>query len=91
RQVPCVLKKGQISFHCSSLVHGSYQNRSNMMRRAVILNVQDGDNRYRPFWHNGKQIHHYLDRHCRTLADSSPDYTDPAVFPVIWRNTSNVA
>ncbi|MEM6613793.1 MAG: phytanoyl-CoA dioxygenase family protein, partial [Cyanobacteria bacterium P01_C01_bin.72] len=34
RQVPIVLKKGKISFHCSSLVHGSYQNRSNMMRRA---------------------------------------------------------
>ena len=83
-QIPLVLKKGQISFHCSSLVHGSYQNRSNILRRAIVLNVQDGENRYRPFWNNGKQIHYYLDRLCRKQANGLPDYTDPVVFPVIW-------
>jgi len=83
-RIPIALKKGQISFHCSSLVHGSYQNRSNMMRRAVVLNVQDGNNRYRPFWNDGKQVHHYLDNLCRQQTNGFPDYTDPAVFPVIW-------
>ncbi len=83
-EIPIALKKGQISFHCSTLVHGSYQNRSNMLRRAIVLNVQDGDNRYRPFWNNGRQIHHYLDRFCRQQKNCFPDYTDPAIFPVIW-------
>ena len=88
-QIPIVLKKGQISFHCSFLVHGSYQNRSNMMRRAMVLNVQDGDNRYQPFWHNGKQINHYLDKLCRKQANGFPDYTDPRIFPVIWSDRND--
>ncbi|PSB08475.1 phytanoyl-CoA dioxygenase [Pleurocapsa sp. CCALA 161] len=88
-KIPIVLKEGQISFHCSSLVHGSYQNRSNMMRRVIVLNVQDGDNRYRPFWNNGKQIHHYLDSLCRKQANDLPDYTDLAIFPVIWSDLKN--
>ncbi|MEL6496735.1 MAG: phytanoyl-CoA dioxygenase family protein [Cyanobacteria bacterium J06623_7] len=83
-KVPIILKKGQISFHSSSLVHGSFQNRSNIMRRAVVLNVQDGENRHRPYWNNGKQINHFLDSLCRQQPDGLPDYTDPAIFPIIW-------
>lgn len=82
--IPIELKKGQISFHHSSLVHGSYQNQSNMMRRAVVLNVQDRENQHQTFWNNGKQIHHYLDSLCRKQANGLPDYSDPAIFPVIW-------
>ena len=83
-KIPIVLQKGQISFHCSSLVHGSYQNRSNIMRRAVVLNIQDAENRYQEFWNNGKQIHHYLDSLCSKQANGLPDYADPDIFPVIW-------
>lgn len=83
-KIPIVLKKGQISFHSSSLVHGSFQNRSNILRRAVVLNVQDGENRHQPFWNNDKQIHHFLDSLCCKQANGLPDYTDPAIFPVIW-------
>ncbi len=83
-KIPIELKKGQISFHHSSLVHGSYENRSQIMRRAVVINVQDGENRYQPFWNNGKQIHHFLDRLCRQQPNGLPDYSDPAIFPVIW-------
>lgn len=83
-KIPIVLQKGQISFHCSSLVHGSYQNRSNIMRRAVVLNIQDAENCYQEFWNNGKQIHHYLDSLCRKQANGLPDYADPDIFPVIW-------
>lgn len=83
-KIPIVLKKGQISFHSSTLVHGSYQNSSDMMRRAVVLNVQDGENRHQTFWNNGKQIHHYLDSLCCKQANGLPDYTDPAIFPVVW-------
>ena len=85
KPIPIVLKKGQISFHSSTLVHGSYQNQSNIMRRAVVLNVQDGDNRHQTFWNNGKQIHHYLDSLCRKQANGLPDYKDPAIFPIIWQ------
>ena len=84
RKIPFKLKKGQISFHHSSLVHGSYPNRSNMMRRAIVINLQDGENRYQPYYNQGKQIHHFLDSLCRQQANGFPDYTDPAVFPVIW-------
>ena len=82
-KIPIVLKKGQISFHSSSLVHGSFQNRSNMMRRVVVMNLQDADNRYQPYWNNGRQIHHYLDPLCRRT-NGLPDYSDPAVFPTVW-------
>ena len=82
-KIPMTLKKGQISFHSSSLVHGSFHNRSNILRRAVVYNVQDGENRYRSFWNNGKQVHHFLDSLCRQQANGLPDYTDPAIFPVI--------
>ena len=83
-RVPIQLKKGQISFHHSSIIHGSFQNLSNIMRRAVIVNLQDRENRYQNFWNNGKQIHHALDSFCRQQANGFPDYTDPHVFPVVW-------
>ena len=84
-KIPIQLKKGQISFHHSSLVHCSYENRSNIQRRVVALNLQDGENRYQLFWNNGKQIHHYVDSLCRKQANGLPDYTDPRVFPVVWQ------
>ena len=56
------------------------------MRRAVVLNIQDAENRHQEFWNNGKQINHYLDSLCRKQANGLPDYTDPDVFPVIWSN-----
>ena len=89
-KIPITLKKGQISFHSSSIVHGSFQNSSNILRRAVVYNVQDGENRYRTYWNNGKQIHHFLDSLCRKQANSRPDYTDSDVFPVIWSSKTEL-
>ena len=83
-KIPITLQKGQISFHGSSLVHGSFYNRSNMMRRVVVMNLQDADNRHQIYWNGDRQIHHYLDPLCRKQANGLPDYSDPAVFPVIW-------
>lgn len=41
--IPIELKAGQASFHHSMLVHGSYENRSSMPRRAAVVNVfRDG-------------------------------------------------
>ena len=84
KKIPIVLKKGQISFHDGHLVHGSYSNKSNSPRLAILVSLQDGDNRYQTFWNNGQQIHHFLDSLCRQQPDGLPDYSDPAIFPVLW-------
>jgi len=43
KPVPIELKQGECSFHHPLMVHGSYENRSNRTRRAIVLNVvRDG-------------------------------------------------
>lgn len=43
RPVPIELKQGECSFHHPLMVHGSYENRTEKSRRAVVLNVfRDG-------------------------------------------------
>ena len=43
KPIPIQLKKGECSFHHPLMVHGSYGNRSDNARRAVVLNVfRDG-------------------------------------------------
>jgi len=43
KPVPIELKKGECSFHHPLMVHGSYGNRSDNARRAVVINVfRDG-------------------------------------------------
>jgi ectoine hydroxylase-related dioxygenase (phytanoyl-CoA dioxygenase family) len=43
RPVPIELKQGECSFHHPLMVHGSYENRTEKLRRAVVLNVfRDG-------------------------------------------------
>jgi ectoine hydroxylase-related dioxygenase (phytanoyl-CoA dioxygenase family) len=43
RPVPIELKRGQCSFHHPLTVHGSYENRSDRLRRATLVNVfRDG-------------------------------------------------
>jgi ectoine hydroxylase-related dioxygenase (phytanoyl-CoA dioxygenase family) len=43
KPVPVELKRGQCSFHHPLMVHGSYENRSDLPRRATLLNVfRDG-------------------------------------------------
>lgn len=39
RPVPIELKKGEASFHHPLMVHGSYENRTDRPRRAIVLNV----------------------------------------------------
>lgn len=88
-EVPIIMEKGQISFHHSWTIHGSYPNYSNSVRLAFALYLQDYDNCYQPFWNNGEQIYHFLDRVCQKLPNGNPDYSDPAVFPVIWSEEDN--
>lgn len=43
RPVPIELKQGECSFHHPLMVHGSYENRTDTARRAVVINVfRDG-------------------------------------------------
>lgn len=84
-EVPMTMEKGQMSFHNTWSIHGSYPNRSDSYRLAMAVHMQDLENRYQRFWNSeGKQIHHYLDTLCRKLPNGDPDYTDPAIFPTLW-------
>ncbi len=83
-ELPMVMKKGQISFHHGWVIHGSYPNYSNFSRLALAIYLQDGDNHYRPFWNQGKEVNHFANNICRKLPNGYPDYSDPAIFPVVW-------
>lgn len=84
-KVSMALSKGQMSFHNALTLHASDVNRSDRPRVSLALHMQDGANRYRPF-HNekGEPWEVVNDRMCRKGTDGLPDYTDPAVCPVLW-------
>jgi ectoine hydroxylase-related dioxygenase (phytanoyl-CoA dioxygenase family) len=43
KPMPCEMRAGEASFHHPLMLHGSYENRSNRPRRAIVLNVvRDG-------------------------------------------------
>ena len=84
-KVPMTLKKGQVSFHNCWTIHGSYPNRSSQHRLALAVHLQDKDNHYRPYQNQqGQEIHIFDEQLCRTLPNGDPDFSDPAVFPVLW-------
>jgi ectoine hydroxylase-related dioxygenase (phytanoyl-CoA dioxygenase family) len=84
-KVPITLKKGQVSFHHCWTIHGSYPNRSDSFRLAMAVHLQDEANCYRPFRNpQGKEIHIFDEMLCRKLPNGNPDFSDPAVFPVLW-------
>jgi ectoine hydroxylase-related dioxygenase (phytanoyl-CoA dioxygenase family) len=84
-RIPMVLKKGQISFHHCWAIHGSYPNVSHTFRHAMAVHLQDGANHYQPFWNQkGDPIHIFDEMLCRKLPNGDPDFSDPAVFPVLW-------
>lgn len=84
-KIAMTLKKGQVSFHHRWTIHGSYPNYSNSFRLAMAVHLQDEANRYQPFWNQqGKQIHIFDEALCGKLPNGDPDFSDPAVFPVLW-------
>lgn len=84
-EVPMTMEKGQMSFHNTWTIHGSYPNPSDSYRLAMAVHMQNLENCYQTFWNaEGKQIHHYLDSLCRKLPNGHPDYSDPAIFPTLW-------
>lgn len=84
-KVPMTLKKGQVSFHHCWTIHGSYPNYSQSFRLALAVHLQDAANHYRPFWNKkGEPIHIIDESLCRKLQNENPDFSDPAVFPILW-------
>jgi hypothetical protein len=77
------IRKGQVSFHHAGVVHGSGINRGSFPRTSLAVHLQDERNRYRAF-HNERGLWVTPnDLMCRRGPDGLPDYTDPAVFPVL--------
>lgn len=83
--VPMTLKKGQVSFHHGWTLHASYPNTSGKPRLSLAVHLQDGDNQYREYRNAlGQEVHMFDEQLCRKLPNGNPDFSDPAVFPVIW-------
>lgn len=84
-KVPMTLEKGQMSFHHCWTIHGSYSNYSQSFRLALAVHLQDDANHYRPFWNKkGEEVHIFDEVLCQKLSNGEPDFSDPAVFPVLW-------
>lgn len=74
---PAILRRGQVSFHHCRTIHGSGPNRSAWPRRSLAIHLQPTDTRHRGGRHRNDDL-------CRQRDDGTPDYTDPALFPVLW-------
>ena len=81
---PILLKKGQISFHHLSLIHGSLQNNSQMMRQVIVMNLQDEKNASKPIGTITSKFTTVWIFCAAMQTNDFPDYTDPAIFPTIW-------
>lgn len=91
-EVPLELKRGQVSFHDCYTIHGSYANLSDAPRRSLSVHLQDGENRYRNLNFSSKEkpvFQHSHDLICRKQANGNPDYSDPEIFPTLYRATAN--
>lgn len=87
-KVSMALEKGQMSFHNALTLHASDVNLGDRPRVSLALHLQDGANRYRPFHNEMGELWEVVnDRMCRKGPDGMPDYTDPAICPVIWSET----
>jgi ectoine hydroxylase-related dioxygenase (phytanoyl-CoA dioxygenase family) len=85
--IPMVIPKGHMSFHHCRVYHGSGHNVSGRPRRAISLHLQDGDNRWRPYRRpDGSLLVYNHDAVVRKTGEGTPDYSDPAYCPVLWRS-----
>lgn len=80
--MPTTMKRGQVSFHHCRTVHGSGANRTSTPRRSIAIHLQPTSNRafVRP---DGTVADHANNALARQV-DGLPDYTDPALFPMLW-------
>jgi ectoine hydroxylase-related dioxygenase (phytanoyl-CoA dioxygenase family) len=83
--VPLLMDVGQVSFHHCRTIHGSRPNTSDRPRLALAVHMQDEANRYVPATDtSGRLLTHLNDFLCRKDRGGHPDYSDPAVCPVLW-------
>ena len=82
RPVTPSLRRGQVSFHHSRMVHGSGPNRGTAARRSLAIHLQTDDNRYRRH-PDGRPARHPNDDLVRT-AGGVPDYADTNICPRLW-------
>jgi ectoine hydroxylase-related dioxygenase (phytanoyl-CoA dioxygenase family) len=76
------MRRGQVSFHHCRTVHGSSANRGTAPRRSLAIHLQPLDNRRQP----GPT--HPNDTLVRAdPGTNKPDYTDPAIQPLLWPAT----
>jgi ectoine hydroxylase-related dioxygenase (phytanoyl-CoA dioxygenase family) len=79
------LERGQVSFHHCRTIHGSGPNHGSVPRVSLAVHLQDGANRWQEHRNEaGAPWELVNDRLARKGADGTPDYTDPAIFPVLW-------
>jgi hypothetical protein len=83
---PMELRKGEVSFHHMRAIHCSSSNRAPTPRLALAIHVQDAENTYRPFkTASGIRVVLPHDELCRKDTAGNPDYSDPQIFPTLWR------
>jgi hypothetical protein len=79
------LRRGEFSFHHCRTIHGSYPNRTDRPRIALAVHLQDDSNSYqsavRPAGHPTQLFNDLI---CRSTSSGVPDYSDEAVFPLLW-------
>ncbi|MDW3193270.1 MAG: phytanoyl-CoA dioxygenase family protein [Cytophagales bacterium] len=87
KEVPMLLKKGQVSFHNCHTIHASRSNLSSRDRIALAIHFQDATNKYQQvFKPNGDLIRIGYDYLCREDAAGNPDYRDPSIFPTLLKS-----
>ncbi len=80
-----LMQRGQVSFHNCRTLHGSHANLGPHARPALAVHLQPADNRHRlVILPDGRKLAHTNDVLCRSCDDGTPDYSDPAVFPLLW-------
>ncbi len=86
--IPMVIPRGHMSFHHCRIYHGSGHNISGRPRRAISLHLQDRDNQWRQYPRpDGSPLAYNHDAVVRRTSEGTPDYSDPAYCPVLWRSS----
>lgn len=84
------VRRGCISIHHARTLHSSGPNLSDSGRTALAIHAQPLANHYVP--PNGAAPRlHFNDVLCRRTVDGEPDYADPHVCPILWRDEAGAA
>jgi hypothetical protein len=82
-------RKGQVSFHCSSVIHATYPNVSDIFQHSVVFGLQAKENRFIPS--PLKRLNRSLvvslnDEIGPKLPDGTPDLKNDDFYPVLYRS-----